>query len=138
MRSRSSSVMIGPTAALLMALALLARMLVPSGFMPETSSGGILALVMCSGQGPMAVPMHDGMQTAFSAAHHQDHQQPQSSDHTCPFAAAAAAAALAQVPQALMPFVVVEGARLAASLFARPGLGLAAPPPPKTGPPLLR
>jgi len=131
---------VGPVTALLMALALLARMLVPSGFMPVTSSTGTPVLIMCSGQGPMAMPMPAEMQAALNAAHHGDHQptQNQNSDHTCPFAAAAAAAALAQQPHATMPFLVVEGARLAAALFTRPGLGLAAPPPPKTGPPLLR
>jgi hypothetical protein len=129
---------VGPIAALLMALALLARILVPSGFMPETSSTGAPLLVMCSGQGPMAMPMPAEMQAVFGAAHQRDHQPPQSSDHTCPFAAATAAAALAQLPQAPMPFLAVEGAELAVALFPRPGLGLAAPPPPKTGPPLLR
>jgi len=128
--------MVGPAAALLMALALLARVLVPSGFMPETSNTGSPVLIICTGQATMAMPV-TGELAALAAMQHKNRQQPQNSDHTCPFAAAGAVAALAQLPQALMPFVVVEGARLAASLFVRPGLGLAAPPPPKTGPPFL-
>ncbi len=114
----------------LIALALLARMLVPAGFMP--SANGVPGLVICTGQGAMVLPT-----AAMPMEHHapgdgHDHQ----GDHGCPFAPMAAAADLAaQAPQPVLPFLAADVARLATRLATRPGLGLAAPPPPKTGPP---
>lgn len=128
-------------APVLAALALLARMLVPAGFMPMVSAQGVPTLVICTGTGPIAIPAHSMHGIEMGHAHQKQHDAPATShdgDHACPFGAMAAVADLAGLPPVLpMPFVVAA-ARPLSKLFARPGLGLAAPPPPKTGPPSVR
>lgn len=117
-------------APVLIALALLARMLVPIGFMP--SANGVPGLVICTGQGAMAMPVAAMPMKHQAPAGDHDHQ----GDHGCPFAPMAAAADLAaQGIQPALPFPAIDAARAATRLATRPGLGLAAPPPPKTGPP---
>ena len=115
-------------APLLMALALLARLLVPAGFMPSTD--GIPGVTICTGQGATmlaAEPDHAPV----------DHDHP--SDHGCPFASMAAAADRVVLPVvSLLVVRAADVARIAPLTAVRPGLGLAAPPPPKTGPPALR
>lgn len=117
-------------APLLVALALIARMLVPAGYMPSTE--GVPGLVICTGQGAMTLPV-----AAIPMEHHapgdgHDHQ----GDHGCPFAPMAAAADLADAaPAPLLPFTTTDARFVALRTATRPGLGLAAPPPPKTGPP---
>lgn len=131
-------------ATVLAALALLVRMMVPAGFMPMAGMGGGPALIICSGAQPspaMMLPM-PGMSHGVHAMAHPASDKSDTtghgSDHACPFGALAAAAdsvggALA-LPLPATPSVVL----LIAPLFLRPGIGLAAPPPPKTGPPILR
>lgn len=120
-------------APLLVALALFARLLVPAGFMP--SADGRPGLVICTGQGAMTMPMAaipDDRRAPRNDSGHQD-------DHVCPFAAMAmAAATLSPAASVMMPFRLFDVAHDADPVAPRPGLGLAAPPPPKTGPPLLR
>jgi hypothetical protein len=132
-------------APMLAALALLARMLVPAGFMPMASAQGLPTLVICPGAGPrapMAMPaMTMAMPGMTTGQEHKHHDAPATShdcDHACPFGTMAAVVDLASLPP-LLPFPLAMAAtRLLPSLFARPGLGLAAPPPPKTGPPFVR
>jgi hypothetical protein len=119
-------------APLLMALALFARMLVPAGFMP--AANGVPGLVICTGAGAMVLPV---------AAMPMEHQAPGDShhdgEHSCPFAPMAAAADLAApLPAPVLPFLSIAAARVVLAIATRPGLGLAAPPPPKTGPPFFR
>jgi len=110
-------------------LALAFRIAVPTGFMIGESTAGP-TIVICSGSGPMTMTLpgipakHDG--------------KADKADHPCVFTAAHVAAP-APVPsgQAL----VLRPASVAPQVSRgdlRPGLGLAAPPPPKTGPPILR
>lgn len=116
-------------APLLMALALLARLLVPAGFMP--SIDGAPGVMICTGQGAMMV-------SAGALAGHGDGQD-HHADHGCPFASMAAAADQAAWPHvAILPVLAAEVARIALRTATHPGRGLAAPPPPQTGPPLLR
>ncbi len=117
-----------------MVLALFARMLVPAGFMPMQGADGAARIVLCSGSGPMTMVMP----MAGKSDHRQDDHQGHDGDHACPFAGFAALADFARLPAAPLPAVFAAVAIIAAALFARPGLGLAAPPPPKTGPPILR
>ena len=107
----------------LLALALAIRLLVPQGWMPN-GAGGVM---MCSGSAPvaMASAMHGGQE--MPAGHGQD--------HPCPFAALGLAAAPpAAVAPVLPPAAVTATGRSAAHAIAV-GRGLAAPPPPATGPP---
>jgi hypothetical protein len=120
-------------AALLLACALFARIAVPPGYMiGSTAPGGMPVIEICTGQGAMTVAM-PGMSP--TGDHRSEHQ---ATDHPCSFAAAAAAVDLVTAIHPLtsaLPVLVLPGL---APGFSRPGLGLAAPPPPKTGPPILR
>ena len=126
--------------ALLAALALLVRVLVPAGFMPMAAAGGVPTLVLCSGQGPMVMPMPQAMAGMAGMDHGKDHSgqhDGDSTNHGCFLGAISGAVDIAAplAPIAL-PFITVVASRVA-SFVVRPGLGLAAPPPPKTGPPIL-
>ena len=107
----------------IVALALAIRVLVPQGWMPD-GTGGVM---MCSGSAPVVmVP-----------ATHGGHEMPpgHGQDHPCPFAALGLAAAPpAGVAPLLPPAAVAAAGELVAHSIAV-GHGLAAPPPPATGPP---
>lgn len=109
---------------LLAVLALALRLVVPAGFMLSQGSG----LVICTGQGALTVvPGQDG---APAPSDRPDH-------HPCAFAAAAADGFRTLLAAAEPVRFAVPAAVLIPLLRAqRPGLGLAAPPPPTTGPPL--
>ncbi len=111
------------------------RVVVPQGFMWSTGADGSRELVLCSGSGAQALTP---IAAAAVAAQHRSDQRDQdgkTADHPCAFAAASLAIDL---PADAYP-ITGEPQRAAAPtvlhIFARPGLGLAAPPPPKTGPP---
>ncbi len=123
-----------PIAPLLMALALFARMIVPAGFMPVQGTDGVTRILMCSGSGPMSIASPVAFQG--KADHHSGDQGSHEGDHACAFAGFAAVADFAHAPAPLAPVFVAVAPMRAAALFVRPGLGLAAPPPPKTGPPV--
>jgi hypothetical protein len=65
----------------IMMIALLMRLLVPVGFMPEVSAGKI-GIVLCTGQAP-ALP---AMSTHHGGGHHE-HGQSAKHDMPCPFSA---------------------------------------------------
>lgn len=123
-------------AALLMFCALLARVAVPPGYMiGGETRGGMPVIEICTGQGPMmlAVP---GVQGADG--HHDGDHGSKAPDHPCAFAAAAAAIDLTAALHPIMAHALTITLPVLTQGFARAGLGLAAPPPPKTGPPILR
>ena len=120
---------------------LLARVAVPAGWMPMAAADGGLVLVPCSGMGATTLVAADmaGMHMPGMAAGHeggegQRHPDP-SGDHPCSGAGVAAAIAtpLAMAPVGLpiRPAIVV-----ARTFIVMIGQGLAAPPPPQTGPPI--
>lgn len=114
--------------ALLCVLAM--RVAIPTGYMTD-AHGSWPALVPCPAEAPaMVMPaMHGG-------AHAPDHHKHQVPEHPCAFAAASVAVDLAAFPvDAPVPIPRAGAVSVALHLFARRGLGLAAPPPPKTGPP---
>ncbi|WCM27711.1 hypothetical protein NDN01_01915 [Sphingomonas sp. QA11] len=123
----------------LVACALAIRLAVPSGFMLMPGSNGALpTITMCSGQGVMTMPMPVRMDTVSGRASHDDgRHQEKAPDHPCAFAAASAAVDLAAILHPGAPTIIEMGVRPQSRAFAQPGLGLAAPPPPKTGPPIL-
>jgi hypothetical protein len=120
--------------------ALVMKVLVPSGFMlsPTQAQAGLTPIVLCTAAGNLTALM-DSDGTIVSTSEHGaapvDHDE---TPHApCTFAGHHGAA---QAP--VMMFVVVPQVR-PMDLTQRgqeavpvPGLGLAAPPPPKTGPPI--
>jgi len=126
-------------AVMLVACALMMRMLVPSGFMLAPGANGLPTVIVCPGQGlaaPMAMPGMPGM--AGHDMHHQGGEQhDKNADHPCAFAAAGAAVDLVASLHPIAPAPMAAFAPPLFHAFVRPGLGLAAPPPPKTGPPIL-
>ena len=118
--------------ALLLLCALVGRVAVPTGYMVGASAkGGMPVIEMCTDNGPVTMTLD----TDGKSDGHRDHK---AADHPCAFAVASTAVDLAAM---LHPVAVIAAATsqpLALFGFARPGLGLAAPPPPKTGPPILR
>ena len=106
----------------MLAVAIALRLLVPVGWMPAPGGG----LMIC-----------DGVAPAIHAAHRGGHDQPagHQQEHPCAFAALSLAMAPpATVPTVLAPATLTTGGRLA-PLSVSVGRGLAAPPPPATGPP---
>ena len=112
---------------LLIALALLIRALVPTGWMPVAGPDG-MHLTLCPGQGAMAHSM-PGMKGGA------DHRGGALPDHPCAFAGLGLAADTAPPPLILpnRATPAVEPRRDQATVAV--GRGLAAPPPPATGPP---
>lgn len=126
--------------AALLAFALIVKLLVPTGWMPAFGSQGI-SLELCGGYGPPPPALARAMEHAAHrmAAGHDQHKQhdKQGHDQPCAFAGLSFAAVDAQAP--MLPIVLPP--RLAAPSLTAPivaiGRGLAAPPPPSTGPPAL-
>jgi len=125
----------------LLACALLLRLLVPAGWMPVTDATGV-HLTLCSGTGPMTMPMeamarmaHGG--TMAGMAHHMPTDQQGAPEHPCAFANLGLAVA-EPGPLALLPPVASATLMPAGvALLVLIGRGLAAPPPPPTGPPAI-
>lgn len=114
-------------AALVAMLALILQVFVPAGFMVSATPGGP-AIVICTGHGPLLLDTGD---------HGQPTKAPASKSGVCAFAGHGGAP-LAPAPLALTgvrfeAFVPTFIAR--AHVF--PGRGLAAPPPPAIGPPII-
>ncbi|WP_380785465.1 hypothetical protein [Sphingomonas sp. R86521] len=127
----------------LFACAMLARALVPSGWMPVATADGV-RIVPCSGTGPLlpqaAAPMDHAMpgmahRDAMAGMVHKDADHGASGvDHPCAFAGVTPvvdAPALAVAPPPLFVRTTPAPVRTLVSV----GHGLAAPPPPQTGPP---
>jgi len=115
-------------ALLLIACALIVRGVMPVGWMPVMGTTGVV-IVPCDGSGPaMAMPMrHD--------ARHQDGGRGDTlGEHPCAFAAVGQVASLTAPPAGeILP--VTDLAEATGRLLVLVGQGLAAPPPPATGPP---
>ena len=128
----------------LIGLALIVRALVPAGWMTAAAAGGGIALIPCTGVVP-AASTADSM--TISGAHHHaaaphgghhggDGQQGHDGkpQQPCVFAGLALASTSSAPPALLAPVQIVSpAARPRQTRFA--GRGLAAPPPPSTGPP---
>lgn len=117
-------------------LAVVLRIMVPAGFMPDAQprNGLPFALVLCTGEGAKivqpagALGQRHGEDPGGKAVHHVP----------CPFAAQAAGAPPPSLVVAMETRAVghVVPPTLAPTDL-EPGRGLAAPPPPPTGPPVL-
>ncbi len=123
-------------------LAVLVRAVVPAGYMlatAETPEGRYLTVMLCEGhEGPQQViDLDTGLPVDPSVLDTRDDgREPASDAPPCVFAGAAH---LAQPVDAGEPveFAASEQVVFAAVRDVRPGRGIAAPPPPSTGPPQL-
>ena len=120
----------GAVWALLLTILLL-RAFVPAGYMIGTAASGTPALVLCPGV--EARPVHKMVMRGH--AHAPSHDPATHRDSPCPFAALAAPALPPAPPLFAPPRAIPAEAALAPSLGAGSARGLAAPPPPATGPP---
>jgi len=129
------------SAAWLIAFALAVRLLVPAGYMPMAGKAG---LEICAEQTPDMAAMASMPGMAAMEAEHgmagkgmgHGKSMPGDHDHDCGFGAAVGG--IAQLPTLILPTLLAPIALPQAFVVQttmRPGLGLAAPPPPKTGPP---
>jgi hypothetical protein len=119
----------------LVGLALFMRLLVPPGWMPAADDG--IRLILCGGFG--AEVDHAALGHAFEPTDHSakgDDKAPSSAgmNHPCAFAGFSAALAPVAFAKLVVP-VSIAAIILAGSGEVAIGRGLAAPPPPSTGPP---
>ncbi len=116
----------------LLALTLAMRVIVPSGFMPTTGTDGMVRISLCTGMGP---------QTAWLDKSGQVHKEaPGKGQHDpqpCGFGVLALGTDVPNEP-AVEPLIPLNvSAALLPNFAVAIGRGLAAPPPPSTGPPIL-
>lgn len=119
---------------LLAALALLVRLAFPTGFMLSPERASLPTLVICTGQGAMTVAI-DAQGVAHEVKGGQDHKSDGKTTHPCTFAVATAAVVAPALIATLAPMALDQVVNAPLMTTQRPGLGLAAPPPPTTGPP---
>ena len=121
-------------ALLLAACALLFRIAIPAGWMPQASAGGV-TLGWCSGT-THAVPAEARAMVAKALGDRKAPSKPVP-EQPCAFAAAAQAMPTVDAAPAIVPPVPATDAAPETIAIVFPGRGLAAPPPLSTGPPLL-
>jgi hypothetical protein len=120
-------------------LAIAMQAVVPSGYMVGTSpKDGAIAITLCTSSGTVSAFIDaDGQITETKPGSHEPNRDTDDTKSVCAFSAHATAAF---VPGQLAldapnpSFQPQTTPLLIATLI--PGLGLAAPPPPKTGPPI--
>jgi hypothetical protein len=113
-------------------LALAARMLVPSGWMPSFADGRT-TITLCTGAG-----MVEAWVDEDGAIHKEKPTGSSTHDQPCAFAGLGAVADTPNVPALAQPAILaVAASRPFDATNVAVGLGLAAPPPPAIGPPTL-
>jgi len=119
-------------AIVLITLALALRVLIPSGFMPATGQG--FAIQLCIGANAVSAWLD-----SEGRIHKGEPAPDRMADHPCAFAGLSAVLDLARDfgPLAL-PASISSALPLASIGAVAVGRGLAAPPPPSTGPPASR
>jgi hypothetical protein len=116
------------------ACALLLRLAIPDGWMPAQTAHG-WRLTICTGMGPLdsmpAMTMDHGVHRMPAGDHHK------TASSICPFSGLG----MAMVDPFVPPFAFVPPIFAAVSTplhdVVAIGRGLAAPPPPQTGPPVI-
>ncbi len=123
-------------------LAIAIKVAIPAGFMvaPQALAAGLTPIVLCTAQGDVTAFMNgDGQIVAHGEQGHAGDGQdlPGGHDgHPCTFAGQGTALTAPSAASVAVTFVVTRKVTSDLDLIVAPGLGLAAPPPPKTGPPL--
>ncbi len=116
---------------------LAARGLTPDGWMPVADAAGDMQFAPCDGMGPIEPTKSMSMSMSHGKMHHQAPAKGQPSDHPCTGAGINLADATPPLPAIITPLrptLTTAGIEHAVNA---PGRGLAAPPPPATGPPTL-
>jgi hypothetical protein len=132
--SRSASTIATLRTRGLLLFALLAfgvRLLVPFGFMPHADEGGY-RITLCTGEG-----MVSAWVDADGKLHPGKKDPSQRGDQKCAFSALAGAPAMPEQPATEPVAVEPEAIAFAEQRQVAVGRGLAAPPPPSTGPPSI-
>ncbi|WP_232476273.1 hypothetical protein [Flavisphingomonas formosensis] len=115
--------------------ALLMRMLVPQGWMPVDTADG-LRITICTGAGPVQIEL-PRQSAASDGTHHRTGDQGHgAAEMPCAFSGLALALDTPSLPGFVAPIVTLLPWLAGAPGFVTIGRGLAAPPPPATGPPL--
>jgi hypothetical protein len=118
---------------LLIVAAMLARSIAPDGWMPVANAAGGIEIKVCNGTGP-----DDAMVlSADGKLHHKAPAKGQTGDHPCAFSGLGLADAPPPLLALVAPIPVPDTTHALDPIEAAPGRGLAAPPPPATGPPSL-
>lgn len=118
---------------LLLVAALLARSVAPEGWMPVVNAAGGIEITVCNGTGP-----DDNMVLSPDGKlHHKAPGRSQAGDHACAFSGLGIADAPPTLVALAAPIFASEATPTLDPIDAVPGRGLAAPPPPATGPPSL-
>ena len=101
--------------------------------MPVVNAAGGIEIAVCNGQGPgdMMVLSPDG------TLHHNAPAKGQAGDHPCAFAGLGIADAPPPLLAVAAPAFTAPAVPTPDRVRLVPGRGLAAPPPPATGPPAL-
>lgn len=114
-----------------MAIAL--KVMIPSGFMADTSGHGSAPLVLCTAQGMVLVDAADLAHDTSKSPAPTKHK----ADLPCAFAGHGVSGLIsAPLSTATITSIAYLAAPALASPDVTPGRGLAAPPPPARGPPL--
>jgi hypothetical protein len=124
---------------LLAVLALLVQAFVPSGYMVRSDvHGGGIAITLCTPNGSIgAIMAPDGQIIAKQDSQQSPPEHDQADQPMCGFAAHNNAVLVAFAPPVSVPQAFLTPTNSASpTAHVAPGLGLAAPPPPKTGPPI--
>ncbi|MCW3847482.1 hypothetical protein OF829_09525 [Sphingomonas sp. LB-2] len=110
----------------LLGLVLALRLLVPAGWMPSGKGG--FTVTICTGS---------AMEAAWVDTEGKVHKQApaQGGDQHCAFAGLGAPMLGGGLPPAIAPLLPADAAPATTRALASIGQGLAAPPPPATGPP---
>lgn len=137
-RRRSATTLLSRFAWLVLVVGVLAaRGLTPEGWMPVAKASGGIEFVLCDGMGPVEPTKSMSMPMAHGKMHHKAPAKGQSDNHPCTGAGINLADATPPLPGVVAPLRPTAAAPVIEQIVTAPGRGLAAPPPPATGPPTL-
>jgi hypothetical protein len=120
-------------------LAMLVRAIVPAGYMlaqADTGQGRFLTVEMCEGHAAKVIDLDTGKQVDPSKLPGKapGKADDKSKHSPCVFAATATVATPVAIAEPV-EFIATQDVDFGVDLNVRPGRGIAAPPPPSTGPP---
>lgn len=129
---RDGRLMPRPVALAILGVALLLRVMIPTGWMPAHGADGVTRITLCTGMGAV-----EAWVDADGTIHDKKPHEKSSADQPCAFSGLAM---LGDIPPAATGLTAATLADPADPLFPASvtiGRGLAAPPPPSTGPPVF-
>lgn len=127
---RDGRLMPRPVALAILGAALLLRVLVPTGWMPAHGADGFTHITLCTPNG-----VAHAWVDADGAIHDKKPHEKSGADQPCAFTGLAMAGDLPAIAALLATIAPSAAAPSIAGARASIGHGLAAPPPPSTGPP---